>query len=46
MTNVTKFMWGRTGFDVDVESLGACRGARGPRKNEQLVIDNNYALAA
>jgi hypothetical protein len=39
-------LWGRNGFDVGTDGWGACRGARGPRKNVQIVIGNNYALAA
>lgn len=40
--------WGRHGFDVGREALGACRGARGPLKNGHFVVGNNdnFALAA
>lgn len=40
------FYWGRSGFDAGAEGQGACRGARGPRKNGQTVVGNDYALAA
>ena len=41
--------WGRLGFDVGVETLGACRGTEylvNPAVNLIVANDDNYALAA
>ena len=43
---VNLIFWGRYGFDGSIEALDACRGAIGLVKLWQLVIDNNYAMAA
>lgn len=43
------FHWGRHGFDVGNETLGACRGAGTSLILLQLTLvanDDNYALAA
>ena len=39
---------GRHGFDVDIETLGACRAVATRKTTAKLIVanDNNYALAA
>jgi len=41
--------WGRSGFDVDHKTRGACRGAEylvNPTAPKIVANDDNYALAA